>query len=53
MATIYHVRKACDGTTPAHYFYVDQTDTVNPDISCPTHPTAPTRDFVIESIEQI
>jgi hypothetical protein len=54
MATIYHVRKVCETETGGknfHYFREDQVDTLDPNIACPTHPTANTRDFVIEGEE--
>ena len=57
MTTIYHVRKVCETETGDgkgfHYFRAEQTDEVHNDIVCPEHPTADTRDFVIEWKEVI
>ena len=46
----YRVRKVCDTEIGDgkgwHYFYADQ-DVLDPEITCPTHPAADTRDFTV------
>ena len=50
---IYKVRKVCETETGDdkgfHYFYADQT-VIDESITCPDHPEAETRDFVIEEV---
>lgn len=52
MGTTYKCRKVCETETGDgkgfHYFFVDQIDVINIAVTCPEHPTAPTRDFVVE-----
>jgi hypothetical protein len=52
MATTYHVRKVCegDGEDPIHFVREEQEDTVNENVTCPTHEGSTMKDFVIEKI---
>ena len=53
--TVYNVRKVCcteiGDNKGYHYFYKAQNDTVDESIVCEDHPTAETKDFVVESKE--
>jgi len=47
-----NVRIICEPAgQPWEYYKEIQVDYLDPGISCPTHPTAPTRDFVVEWVE--
>lgn len=56
MAKTYYVRKVCETEIGDgmgwHYFWATQPDTPDENISCPDHPQASTKDFVIEYVDE-
>jgi len=47
---IYDVRRTCEygaGVDDWEYKYEEGQTTLNPNITCPTHPSATLRDFVV------
>jgi hypothetical protein len=52
---VYNIRKVCcteiGDNKGWHYFY-DTQESIDDTVVCPDHPTAETKDFVIDSKEQ-